>query len=187
MSGPGSAGAASARQIWAVEQLDVRPDDRVLELGCGHGVAVTLICERLDEGTVVALDRSPKMTAAATRRNAEYVRSGRATILTTSLHDADLGDASFDKVLAVHFPPLERGAPARELAKVRDHLARGGGFYIVAQPPASHGVSTTADAIAARLTAHGFVADPPRFADVRGRRAVCVVAHPARPPGRRAS
>ena len=119
------------------------------------------------------------MTAAATRRNAEHVKSGHATILTASLHDADLGDALFDKVLAVHFPPLQRGEPARELAKVRDHLSDEGALYVVAAPLSSPQVPAAVEAIVARLTADAFVAEPPRIADVEGDRTACVVAHPA--------
>jgi cyclopropane fatty-acyl-phospholipid synthase-like methyltransferase len=170
---------ASARQAWAVAQLDIQPEDHVLELGCGHGVAVTLICERLAGGTVVGLDRSPKMTAAATKRNAEFVESGRATIVTASLQDADLEDALFDKVLAVHYPPLQRGDAAPELAKVRDHLAPGGALYVVAAPLTAGQVQRTAGAIASRLTANGFAPEPARIADVDGQRMVCVVARPA--------
>jgi cyclopropane fatty-acyl-phospholipid synthase-like methyltransferase len=166
----------SARQAWAVEQLDVQPDDRVLELGCGQGVAVTLICERLHGGTVVALDRSPKMTAAATRRNAGYVDSGRARIVTASLEDADLGDALFDKVLALHFPPLQRGEPAAELAKVRRHLTADGALYVVAEPLASDQLDETVEAIVTRLSPNGFVAEPPRVGQLAGARMVCVVA-----------
>ena len=45
----GMAGKASERFVWAVDTLKVRQADRLLEIGCGHGVAVSLVCERLSK------------------------------------------------------------------------------------------------------------------------------------------
>jgi cyclopropane fatty-acyl-phospholipid synthase-like methyltransferase len=66
----------SKRLEAVVEALGIRGDHRVLEIGCGHGVAATMVCERLEGGKLTAIDRSAKMVEAATRRNAAYSRPG---------------------------------------------------------------------------------------------------------------
>ena len=161
--------------MWAVETLGVRPGDRVLEIGCGHGVAVTLICERLgDSGEVLAIDRSAKMIEMASRRNAAHVAAGRARFAAASLHEADLGGARFDKVLAVHVPVFSRGDPARELAIIREHLAPGGRLHLVDQPLDADAVEAVAERERAALEACGFDVAAPLVADLASGRAVCV-------------
>jgi len=118
---------ASERQRAAVEALDVQPDDRILELGCGHGVAATLVCDQLGpDGHLTAIDRSPKMIEAATARNAAYVEAGLVTFICASFGDADLDGQSFDKVFGIHFPPADRHAPAGTRERVDSLLAPGG-------------------------------------------------------------
>jgi ubiquinone/menaquinone biosynthesis C-methylase UbiE len=119
-----------------VDQLDIGPDDRVLEIGCGHGVAATLVCERLDEGRLTAVDRSPKMIEAATRRNAAYVDSGTAEFLVASLEDLDLGDRRFDTVFAVRVGLFHR-EPERARSLVEAWLAPGGEVFAFLDPPAA--------------------------------------------------
>jgi ubiquinone/menaquinone biosynthesis C-methylase UbiE len=123
-----------------VEQLDVRPDDRVLEIGCGHGVAATLVCERLEEGHLTAVDRSAKMVEAATRRNAAYVEAGRAEFLVADLEDLDLGGRRFDKIFAVRVGFFHR-EPERARSIVERWLAPGGAVFVFFDPPSGPGVS----------------------------------------------
>ncbi len=125
------ASGASKRLRWAVEVLEVAPDDRILEVGCGHGVAVSLVCDRLDGGRITAVDRSSKMIEAAKRRNRAHARKAR--FVAASLAQADLGEEIYDKVFAVHVAALQR--PGRELDIVRRRLAPGGALYLFSQAP----------------------------------------------------
>jgi ubiquinone/menaquinone biosynthesis C-methylase UbiE len=117
-----------------VEQVGVRPDDRVLEVGCGHGVAATLVCERLGPGRLTAIDRSPKMIEAAARRNAAYVEAGTAEFLVADLEDLDLGDRRFDKIFAVRVGLFQRD-PDRARGIVAKWLAPGGEVFAFFDSP----------------------------------------------------
>jgi len=141
---------ASERLTWAVARLGIEPGDRVLEVGCGHGVAASLVCER--GGRLVAIDRSQKMIDLATRRNRAHVDAGRARFEAVALEDADFEDERFDVVFGVHVAALWRSAVG--LAKVRAHLAPGGALHVLSQVPAS--MTADPDGIAAALAAHGW-------------------------------
>jgi ubiquinone/menaquinone biosynthesis C-methylase UbiE len=124
----------SARLRKVVEELAVQPDDRILEIGCGHGVAASFVCELLEGGRLTAVDRSPKMIEAAERRNAEHVAAGRAEFIVAELEQLDLGERRFDKVLAVRVGLFHR-EPERAHALVEPWLAPGGTVTAVFDPP----------------------------------------------------
>jgi SAM-dependent methyltransferase len=157
------AGKASERFVWAVDTLGVRPADRLLEVGCGHGVAVSLVCERLTTGTITAIDRSPKMIEMATRRNREHVEAGRAVLEAVALEDADLGDRRFDKVFAFNVAPFWQ-QPEAALGAVREHLARDGAVYLFwdARHSAPERARDLGNELADRLREGGFSVDRAR-------------------------
>src|SRR3954452_24489965 len=173
------AGKASERFVWAVDTLEVRPADRLLEVGCGHGVAVSLVCERLATGTITATDRSPKMIEMATRRNREHVDAGRALLETVALEDADLGDRRFDKVFAFNVAPFWL-QPRAALSAVRGHLAGDGAIYIFwdARHSAPEPAQDLGNELADRLRGGGFSVDRVLVEDLRPVPAVCVIGRP---------
>jgi protein-L-isoaspartate O-methyltransferase len=68
--------AVPERVRWAVEALAVQPGDRVLEIGCGSGVAAAMVCGRLVERRMLAIDRSSIQIERARRRNEPHLASG---------------------------------------------------------------------------------------------------------------
>jgi SAM-dependent methyltransferase len=164
----------SERFVWAVETLEIDPGDSVLEVGCGHGVAVSLVCERLGpSGRITGIDRSPKMIAAARRRNRLYVKSGRAVLEAVALEDADLGDQRFDRVFAFNVAPfwLE---PKEALEVVREHLAPGGAVYVFWDARRQTG-SDLGERLSERLLQGGFAIDRVLVKKLKPVPAVCVI------------
>lgn len=124
----------SERLRKVVEKLDVRPDDRILEIGCGHGVAATLVCERLEGGHLTAIDRSAKMIEAATRRNASHIEAGKAEFIACDLEGFDPEDRRFDKVFAVRVGLFHR-EPERARSIAERWFVPGGELFVFFDEP----------------------------------------------------
>jgi SAM-dependent methyltransferase len=165
--------AASARLAWAAEVAAPRPDDRVLEVGCGHGVLLSLLAARLTSGSVLGLDRSATMTAAAAARNAIGPDTARVQVQTAELLAADLPDAAFDLVVAVHVGAFWR-APAEEYGTVRRVLAEHGRFVLVDQPLRPLPPLTLADRVATLAAPHGLTVTAVHTGDTPPRPSVAV-------------
>src|SRR5262245_44250899 len=80
-------GSNVSRNRWAVDLLDLRPDERVVELGCGPGGALAAIADRVVRGVAVGVDQSSVMIDQARRRNAGAVAGGRVELVCATVEE----------------------------------------------------------------------------------------------------
>lgn len=129
-----------------VDLLDLRADDRVLEVGCGPGTAVALAAERIGPDRVAAVDPSPTFVELAGRRVAGAdIRVGTAEKLP-------FDDGTFTAIWSIasmhHWEDRDAG-----LAEQTAKLAPGGRLLLAERllPKPGHGITAdqTADVLAA--------------------------------------
>src|SRR5919109_959189 len=111
------------RNRWAVELLPVEPTDRVLELGCGPGVAIAALATRATRGLVVGVDHSQVMIRQARRRNAAAIRAGRVRLIHAPVERLQVTDGPFDAALAGN-PGGMCGEPTPPLRDLRRLVRR---------------------------------------------------------------
>jgi ubiquinone/menaquinone biosynthesis C-methylase UbiE len=153
-----------------LEQAQLAPGQRVLDLGCGTG-ATTLAAKRACAGIeIVGLDPDVK---ALERARAKAQRAGLEIEFRQGFGDTlPFPDASFDRVLSSfmfhHLEPEQKPAVLREIARV---LRPGGRLHLLDFGGAGHGLmsfvarlvhrgeslrSNSEDALAARMRECGF-------------------------------
>jgi trans-aconitate methyltransferase len=157
------------RNRWAVDQLDVGPADRVLEIGFGPGVAIEALAARVTEGVVFGIDHSEVMVRAARRRNARAVAAGRVVLTAAGVDEVDEALRPLDLVLAVNNLGMWPD-PAAQLRRLSSLLRPGGRIAVGIQPRSPGADAETArraaDENAALLTGAGFEAIETRRLDL---------------------
>jgi arsenite methyltransferase len=101
-TGPGK------RAIWAqlLDELGLRGDERVLDVGCGRGAVLMLAARRLPAGRAVGADvwrrrdQSGNSRAAAERNAAAEGVAGRVELADADARDLPFAAASFDVVVS---------------------------------------------------------------------------------------
>jgi SAM-dependent methyltransferase len=122
-----------ARNARTLELLEIGPDDHVLEVGFGPGVAAGRAAAVATRGKVVGIDRSPLMVRQARRRNAPAIREGRLELLLGDVDRLPPLPTRFDKVFAVNVYAFWSD-PVAVLRGLRGVMRPGGTIALTFQP-----------------------------------------------------
>ncbi len=116
----------------ALEQLDVRPGDQVLEVGFGGGELIEALLAAGAE--VTGVDISDAMVTRALRRFRQAAAAGRARFLLGSADLLPLDRCAVDKACSVNaiYFWKDAGAVMREFARV---IRPGGNLVLCFQTP----------------------------------------------------
>jgi cyclopropane fatty-acyl-phospholipid synthase-like methyltransferase len=124
--------ALSPRLAAIVDALPLRPESRVLEIGCGTGAAARAVAARLTTGHILAVDRSASAVAHAKAAAADLIASERMSVRQVAAEDLALaaGEEPYDLVFAVRVGALDGRHPKagevalRRIASVSTEDAR---------------------------------------------------------------
>ena len=111
---------------------------RILEVGCGRGVALPVFARRLAPATLVGVDVDPALVAMARRRVAH--EGVVAAVIEGDVRDLPFADASFDVVVDFGTCYHVSGGRAGSRAAL-EHVARvlrPGGLFVHETPLAQH-------------------------------------------------
>jgi SAM-dependent methyltransferase len=144
------------RVRWAIDVLNVEPNDRLLEIGPGPGVAAALIGERLKDGYLLAIDRSAVAVRRALDRNLAHVAAGKVDVRHTSLEDFDGSGGPFDKIFAVNVNLFWVRDATAELERIARFLAPGGALYLFFETPGATKGREIVDRVRSDLRRAGF-------------------------------
>lgn len=122
------------RHLWAAEVLNVQPDDKLLEIGCGPGVTADMVAKRLKHGELHLIDRSQAMTTQAGKRCQRWVAEEKVRVFQNSFALAQLPFSTYDKVYAFNMSLFLKNS-ATEFERIKELIGDTGSFYFFSQPP----------------------------------------------------
>lgn len=87
---------------WAISLMNIQPQDHLLEIGFGPGIAIKKVSEIASNGFVGGIDFSETMLEQASKLNASAVESGRVELKHGEVSSIPYGDEMFDKVFGIN-------------------------------------------------------------------------------------
>jgi len=92
----------SALNDLAFDRLDLRKDDRVLDVGFGGGYLLGRMAEVVTEGFLVGVDTSAAMVDAYKRRNRSLIEAGRLEVRCAQVESLPYSSERFNKCCTVN-------------------------------------------------------------------------------------
>jgi SAM-dependent methyltransferase len=121
------------RNRWTVDLIAPEANARVLEIGCGPGLALAAMCDRVTAGRIVGLDHSLLMLAQGAKRNARAIEAGRLQLHLGGLDALAELSGNFDVVYSINVAMFWRDRLSA-LRLIRTALRPGGLLATTYQP-----------------------------------------------------
>lgn len=87
---------------WVIDLLDVQPDDSILEVGYGPGVATERLVGMVPKGYIAGVDYSEEMVNQARARRSKAIEAGLVDLRYGSVENLPFKAGTFDKALAIN-------------------------------------------------------------------------------------
>ena len=168
------------RSMWVFSLLDLKPTDRVLEIGFGPGADIARASAAA--AFVAGVDHSDVMLEQASRRNTQAVREGRVKLQLGSAVQLAFPDSQFDKVFAINSAQFWKEMP-KALLEISRVLKPDGWLALAVQPRSKNATDETARQVGISLSksmiAAGFEEVHSEFHEMRPVATVCVLGRRA--------
>ena len=121
------------RANWTIEKLNLKPTDKILEIGYGSGATFKVVADQLTSGFIAGIDHSPVMLEQATKMNRGNIASNKAELKCGTVWELDYPEEHFDIIFGsnVHFFWED---PTKEFQKLYSFLKQDGRLIMVFQP-----------------------------------------------------
>ncbi|WP_462331508.1 class I SAM-dependent methyltransferase [Schwartzia sp. (in: firmicutes)] len=116
---------------WGLSFFEFDRRDVILDIGCGGGMTLSRLAEKVPEGEIYGVDYSALSVAKSKKMNKAAVESGRMKIVEGSVDALPFDSEMFDKITTVesfYFWPT----PEKSLSEVYRVLKHGGVFMLIA-------------------------------------------------------
>jgi ubiquinone/menaquinone biosynthesis C-methylase UbiE len=121
------------RSWWTVEKLNIKPGNRILEIGYGSGETMMKLSHRQVGGLIAGIDHSALMYQLAARKNRKAIEEGKIQLACGTINDLKCPEGYFDIIYGsnVHFFWEN---PVTEFRNLFKFLKPGGRMILVFQP-----------------------------------------------------
>ena len=126
--------AVTNKQInqWTVSLLDIEPEDRVLKIGFGPGIAAKMSSDMIGNGKYIGIDPSEVTLSQAQKRNATAIREGKVELILADVERLPVFDMRIDKIFSINSIIFWKN-PITQLKELRSRMTPGGIIAITLQ------------------------------------------------------
>ena len=111
------------------EVMSIRPDERILDIGCGTGKLVKVMSDQITSGQIDGIDFSGAMVSIARKRNKKNISTGKVKILEGDFNTLSFPNNFYDKICTVNTLYFW-SEPMATAQKAADILKPGGKFVV---------------------------------------------------------